>query len=90
MESFPQTLKAALAKDGNIWSNLWQLAVFLRCSVGGMDSTYLKKGEVIRQRARKLNWHQPLCQHLPCFLAYFKILCPLGPVLDGYGATMKV
>lgn len=60
MEELPQTLRQALSNPGNMWSNLWKLAVFLRCGEDGMDGAFLKKAEVVRERARKLNWHQPL------------------------------
>ena len=45
-----------------MWSRLWQLAFYLRCGASGMDSAFLKKAEIIRQRARKLNWQQTLAR----------------------------
>lgn len=57
---FPKTLSQALAQDGPFWSNMWQLAVALRCGDKGMDSLYLRRAEVVRRRSRKLNWHQYL------------------------------
>lgn len=58
VSKFPRTLKEALGPDRETWIGLWQLAVFLRCGKGGMDGKFLRKGEVVRKRSRKLNWHQ--------------------------------
>ena len=55
----PRTLRSALS-SGSMWTQLWRLCIFLRCGEAGMDSLYLKKAELVRERSRKLNWHQPL------------------------------
>ena len=69
-EKFPKTLSECLV-SGNLWPHLWQLLVWLRCGSEGMDSEYLKKAEVVRRRAEKMNWFQTLCKTLqnhPAFL----------------------
>ncbi|CAK9089946.1 Pre-mRNA-splicing factor 18, partial [Durusdinium trenchii] len=58
-QNYPKTLAEALALD-NWWSGIWQLALHLRCGPSGMDNLYLRGGEEVRYRARKLNWHQNL------------------------------
>jgi len=58
--SFPRCLKGVLQFEGSMWVKLWQFAVVLRCGDGAMDGNYLRKGEQVRQRSRKLNWHQCL------------------------------
>ena len=50
----------ACRSGGHMWSRLWQLAYYLRCGTSGMDSAFLKKAEIMRRRARKLNWQQTL------------------------------
>ena len=57
--SLPTTLRQAMTED-NFWTGLWRLAVRLRCGPAGLDGIFLKKGELVRRRARDLNWHQPL------------------------------
>ena len=59
MESLPRTLRSAL-RQGDMFANLWQLAVFLRCGRQGIDAEFLRRAEVVRARAGKLNWQQLL------------------------------
>lgn len=60
----PRTLQEALLKEGAMFSNLWALVVYLRCGEKGLDGAYLRNAEVVRNRSRKLNWHQTLEMNL--------------------------
>ena len=60
LNKLPKTLQEALVKEGTMFSNLWGLIVYLRCGPMGLDGAYLRNAEVVRNRSRKLNWHQQL------------------------------
>lgn len=62
MELQIHTLRDALVVDRELFADLWRLSVTLRCGSMGMDSKFLKRAEVIRDRSRELNWHQNLWQ----------------------------
>lgn len=71
MTSYRPCRTSARSMPGSMWPQLWMLTVALRCGRVGMDSTFLRRAEIVRKRARKLNWAQPL--------GLSKVLCLLVP-----------